>query len=214
MKNEISQATIERLPLYLRTLGFAEKDGMDIISSDEFGRRLDITPEQIRKDLASFGQFGKKGVGYYVSELKNRIANILGLENHWNFAIVGLGHLGSALANYRNFVELGFNLVALFDNDKEIIGTTLNGIKVSDVSELKDLIAEREIHIVIIAVPALEAQNIIDVLVESEVRGVWNFSPIKLRMPAPKYIVNADLSVGLTSLSYYLSKDAANVSIK
>ena len=214
MKNEISQATIERLPLYLRTLGFAEKDGMDIISSDEFGRRLDITPEQIRKDLASFGQFGKKGVGYYVSELKNRIANILGLENHWNFAIVGLGHLGSALANYRNFVELGFNLVALFDNDKEIIGTTLNGIKVSDVSELKDLITEREIHIVIIAVPALEAQNIIDVLVESEVRGVWNFSPIKLRMPAPKYIVNADLSVGLTSLSYYLSKDAANVSIK
>ena len=104
--------------------------------------------------------------------------------------------------------------MALFDNDKEIIGTTLNGIKVSDVSELKDLIAEREIHIVIIAVPALEAQNIIDVLVESEVRGVWNFSPIKLRMPAPKYIVNADLSVGLTSLSYYLSKDAANVSIK
>ena len=207
MRNEISQATIERLPLYFRTLSFAEKDGMDIISSDEFGRRLDITPEQIRKDLASFGQFGKKGVGYYVSELKNRIANILGLENHWNFAIVGIGHLGGALANYRNFIELGFNLVALFDNDKEIIGTTVNGVEVSNIDDLKQIVDERDVHIAILTVPATEAQNILDVLLESKVRGIWNFSPIKLLVPRTKHIVNQDLSVGLSSLSYYLAKD-------
>ena len=213
MKNDISQATIQRLPLYLRTLGFAEKDGMEIISSDEFGRRLDITPEQIRKDLASFGQFGKKGVGYYVSELKKRIANILGLENHWNFAIVGLGHLGCALANYKNFIALGFNLVALFDNDPEIIGTTINGVKVSDVADLKQIAEERNINIVILSVPALEAQNILDVLIESQVLGIWNFSPIKLQVPKPMHIVNEDLSVGLSSISYYLSRDIAKGSL-
>ncbi|MBQ9478160.1 MAG: redox-sensing transcriptional repressor Rex [Selenomonadaceae bacterium] len=206
MKNEISQATIGRLPLYFRTLNFAEKDGMDIISSDEFGRRLDITPEQIRKDLASFGQFGKKGVGYYVSELKNRIGNILGLENHWNFAIVGVGHLGSALANYKNFITLGFNLVALFDTDKSVVGTTINGIKVQGIDVLKEVVAERKIQIAIITVPVSEAQNVTDLLIESEVRGIWNFSPIKLSVPKPMYIVNEDLSIGLSSLSYHLAR--------
>ena len=122
----ISKATIDRLPLYYRTLRLAQDDGMDIISSDELGRRLELTPEQIRKDLALFGQFGKKGVGYYVNELKFNVGKILGLDNHWNIAIVGIGHLGVALANYQNFIALGFNLVALFDNDPNIIGKTVN----------------------------------------------------------------------------------------
>ena len=99
--NAISKATIDRLPLYFRTLRLLQDEGRDIISSDELGRRLGITPEQIRKDLASFGQFGKKGVGYYVNELKRNIGGILGLDNHWNIAIVGIGHLGVALANYQ-----------------------------------------------------------------------------------------------------------------
>ena len=102
----ISKATIDRLPLYYRTLRLAQDDGMDIISSDELGRRLELTPEQIRKDLALFGQFGKKGVGYYVNELKFNVGKILGLDNHWNIAIVGIGHLGVALANYQNFIAL------------------------------------------------------------------------------------------------------------
>ena len=206
MKNEISQATIGRLPLYFRTLNFAEKDGMDIISSDEFGRRLDITPEQIRKDLASFGQFGKKGVGYYVSDLKDKIGNILGLENHWNFTIVGIGHLGSALANYKNFITLGFNLAALFDIDKDMIGKKVNGLEILSIDKLKKVVAERNIQIAIITVPVSEAQNITDLLIESEVRGIWNFAPIKLSVPKPMYIVNEDLSVGLSSLSYHLAR--------
>ena len=128
--NAISKATIDRLPLYFRTLRLLQDEGRDIISSDELGRRLGITPEQIRKDLASFGQFGKKGVGYYVNELKRNIGGILGLDNHWNIAIVGIGHLGVALANYQNFVTLGFNLVALFDQDPNVIGRTVNHVKV------------------------------------------------------------------------------------
>lgn len=97
----ISKATIDRLPLYFRTLRLAQDEGIDIISSDELGRRLTITPEQIRKDLASFGQFGKKGVGYYVNELKRNVGEILGLNNHWNIAVIGIGHLGQLLRTTR-----------------------------------------------------------------------------------------------------------------
>lgn len=112
----ISKATIDRLPLYFRTLRLAQEEGAAIISSEELGKRLGITPEQIRKDLASFGQFGKKGVGYFVGELKRNVGEILGLNNQWNLAVVGIGHLGAALANYQNFISLGFQMQALFDN--------------------------------------------------------------------------------------------------
>ena len=135
----ISKATIDRLPLYFRTLRLAQDEGIDIISSDELGRRLSITPEQIRKDLAAFGQFGKKGVGYYVNELKRRVGEILGLDQHWNIAIIGIGHLGVALANYQNFTALGFNLVALFDQDPKLIGTTVNHLPVSHISDIDDI---------------------------------------------------------------------------
>ena len=105
----ISKATIDRLPLYFRTLKLSQEEGIEIISSEELGNRLGVTPEQIRKDLASFGQFGKKGVGYYVRELLRNIGEILGLHHNWNIAVVGMGHLGWALAHYKNFSSLGQN---------------------------------------------------------------------------------------------------------
>lgn len=202
----ISKATIDRLPLYFRTLRLAQDEGIDIISSEELGRRLGITPEQIRKDLASFGQFGKKGVGYYVNELKRNVGEILGLTNHWNIAVVGIGHLGAALANYQNFVTLGFNLVALFDRDPNVIGTTVNHVKVDDIRNIKQIVKERNIQIGIIAVPAAFAQGIADKLVESGVKGIWNFAPIKMEVPESMHIVNEDLSVGLSSLSYHITR--------
>jgi redox-sensing transcriptional repressor len=202
----ISKATIDRLPLYFRTLRLAQDEGIDIISSDELGRRLGITPEQIRKDLASFGQFGKKGVGYYVNELKRNVGEILGLDNHWNIAVIGIGHLGAALANYQNFVTLGFNLVALFDQDPGVIGSTVNHVKVEDIMNLDEIIKERNIHIGIIAVPAAFAQGVADKLVAAGVRGIWNFAPIKMKVPDFMHIVNEDLSVGLSSLSYHITR--------
>jgi len=202
----ISKATIDRLPLYFRTLRLAQDEGIDIISSDELGRRLGITPEQIRKDLASFGQFGKKGVGYYVNELKRNVGEILGLDNHWNIAVIGIGHLGAALANYQNFVTLGFNLVALFDQDPVVIGSTVNHVKVEDIINLDEIIKERNIHIGIIAVPAAFAQGVADKLVAAGVRGIWNFAPIKMKVPDFMHIVNEDLSVGLSSLSYHITR--------
>ena len=184
----------------------AQDEGIDIISSDELGRRLGITPEQIRKDLASFGQFGKKGVGYYVNELKRNVGEILGLNNHWNIAVVGIGHLGAALANYQNFVTLGFNLVALFDQDPNVIGRTVNHVKVEDIRNIKQIVKERNIQIGIIAVPAAFAQGVADKLVESGVKGIWNFAPIKMEVPESMHIVNEDLYIGLSSLSYHITR--------
>ena len=201
----ISKATIDRLPLYYRTLRLAQDDGMDIISSDELGRRLELTPEQIRKDLALFGQFGKKGVGYYVNELKFNVGKILGLDNHWNIAIIGIGHLGVALANYQNFIALGFNLVALFDNDPNIIGKTVNHVKVKSIDELQSCAKNLKIDIGVIAVPAQFAQQVADKLVKANIKVIWNFAPVKMRVPEDVKIVNEDLSVGLSRLSYYIT---------
>lgn len=201
----ISKATIDRLPLYYRTLRLAQDDGMDIISSDELGRRLELTPEQIRKDLALFGQFGKKGVGYYVNELKFNVGKILGLDNHWNIAIVGIGHLGVALANYQNFIALGFNLVALFDNDPNVIGKTVNHVKVKSIDDLPEYAKKLKIDIGVIAVPAQFAQQVADKLVKANIKGIWNFAPVKMRVPEDVKIVNEDLSVGLSRLSYYIT---------
>ena len=202
----ISKATIDRLPLYFRTLRLAQDEGIDVISSEELGRRLGITPEQIRKDLASFGQFGKKGVGYYVNELKRNVGSILGLDHHWNIAVVGIGHLGAALANYQNFVTLGFRLVALFDQDPKVIGTVQNHVKVEDISDLPRIVRDHHVDIGIIAVPAAFAQDVADRLVAAGVKGIWNFAPIKMQVPDSMHIVNEDLSVGLSRLSYHITR--------
>lgn len=207
MKKIISQATIDRLPLYFRTLRLVEEENYKIISSDELGKRLDITPEQIRKDLATFGQFGRKGIGYDIQTLKNSIANILGLNNHWRLAIVGVGHLGGALANYGNFATVGFSVVALFDRDKKVIGSVVNGLEVADVADMNELVEAYAVDIGVITVPASEAQNVAEKLVFAGVKGIWNFAPIKLSLPADFPVVNQDLSVGLSALSYHMSQE-------
>lgn len=207
MKKTISQATIDRLPLYFRTLRLVEDEQIPIISSDELGRRLDITPEQIRKDLATFGQFGRKGIGYDVHELKERISNILGLHNHWRLAIVGIGHLGGALANYVNFASLGFTVAALLDINTAIIGTQVNGLIVDDAARMNEVVAAKAIDIGVVTVPAAEAQNVADLMVAAGIKGIWNFAPIKLTVPSTVPLVNEDLSIGLSALSYHMSQE-------
>ena len=201
----ISKATVDRLPRYYRCLRQLTDEGVEIASSEELGRRLAINPEQIRKDLAFFGQFGKKGVGYYVAELKESIGNILGLDQHWNVAIIGMGHLGAALANYQGIARLGFHLVAIFDVNPVVIGTRVGERRVEDIAYLAEIIAERDVQIGVIAVPAAHAQDVADQLVAAGIRGIWNFAPVKLQVPPNVPFVSEDLSVGLSSLSYYLT---------
>ena len=202
----ISKATIDRLPLYFRTLKLSQEEGIEIISSEELGNRLGVTPEQIRKDLASFGQFGKKGVGYYVRELLRNIGEILGLHHKWNIAVVGMGHLGWALAHYKNFSSLGFNMAALLDVAPERIGMVVNGVTIEHADQLEEIVRQRQIQIAIIAVPAEHAQLMVDRLVAAGVKGIWNFAPRKIEVPRQVSLINEDLSVGLSSLSYYLTR--------
>ena len=201
----ISKATVDRLPRYYRCLRQMTDEGVEIASSEELGRRLAINPEQIRKDLAFFGQFVKKGVGYYVTELKESIGSILGLDQHWNVAIIGMGHLGAALANYQGIARLGFRLAAIFDANPVVIGTRVGERRVEDITYLAEIIAERDIRIGVIAVPAAAAQEVADKLVAAGIRGIWNFAPVSLQVPPHIPFVSEDLSVGLSSLSYYLS---------
>ena len=202
----ISRATVDRLPLYFRTLRLIKSEGSDIVSSEELGRRIGVTPEQIRKDLAGFGAFGKKGVGYHVAELLNNIGVILGIDRRWNIGIVGIGHLGWALANYRNFASMGFHLSALFDQNPALVGQVINGVEVLAVSDMETTIADRNIQIGVITVPAPEAQSVADRMVAAGVHGIWNFAPVRIRVPETVQLVSEDLSVGLTTLSYHLRR--------
>jgi len=202
----ISRATVDRLPLYFRTLKLSQEEGLEIISSDELGRKIGVTPEQIRKDLSAFGEFGKKGVGYYVQELMRNIGEILGLNRNWNIAIVGVGHMGWALANYSNFSSQGFQIRAIFDIDDDKIGRYINEVEIFHIDNMKEIIQKCDIQIGIITVPVAYAQDTANRLVEAGVKGIWNFAPMKINVPANIYVVSEDLSIGLSSISYYLSR--------
>ncbi len=204
----ISKATIDRLPLYYRALKLSQEEGIEIISSDELGRKIGVTPEQIRKDLSAFGEFGKKGVGYYVRELMRNIGEILGLNRKWNIAIAGVGHLGWALANYANFSPQGFQLQAIFDIDPDKIGRYINEIEIFHIDRIPEIVAARNIQIGIVTVPAEYAQEIAASYIEAGIKGIWNFAPIKLDVPTNVHVVSEDLSIGLSSMSYYLSRQS------
>ena len=210
----ISKATVDRLPRYYRCLRQLTDEGVEIASSEELGRRLAINPEQIRKDLAFFGQFGKKGVGYYVTELKESIGNILGLDQHWNVAIIGMGHLGAALANYQGIARLGFHLVAIFDVNPVVIGTRVGERRVEDIAYLAEIIAERDVQIGVIAVPAAHAQDVADQLVAAGIRGIWNFAPLDLDVPEHVAVENVHLSDSLHTLSFMIRSNELEESDK
>ena len=185
----------------------SQEAGKEIISSEELGKTLNVTPEQIRKDLASFGQFGKKGVGYFVRELTRNLGEILGLQYHFNIAIVGVGHLGAALANYQNISSLGFRIVALFDSDPKLKGKIINGVEVESISSLAQSVKEKNVNIGIIAVPVAYAQMVADQLVAGGVNGIWNFAPVRINVPSDVQIIYEDLSIGLSSLSYHIARN-------
>ncbi len=204
-KKAISDAVIERLPLYYRDLLLLQDAGIDIISSEKLGERLGVTPEQIRKDLTCFGAFGKKGVGYYVSELCQQIVEIIGLQQHWKIGIAGIGHLGWALANYKTFGRLGFRTMGLFDVDHRIIGQNVGGVEVTPISEMGDVIRKEGIQIGIITVPAAVAQQVADQMVDAGIKGILSFAPLRLNVPDHIFVFREDLSIGLSRISYYLT---------
>ena len=204
--NEISRFTIDRLPVYFRELRILYREGQEIISSEKLGLRVGVNPVQIRKDLADFGEFGKKGLGYDIKDLIHNISKILGLYKELNIAIIGAGHLGRALACNKKIASMAFNLMAIFDVDDAKIGKSVNGIKINDINQINTIIKERNIDIAVITTPESVAQKVTDMAIKAGIQGVWNFAPVNLRVSDDIYLVNEDLSVGLASLYYYISK--------
>ena len=206
----MSKAKIDRLSLYCRELKLAKLEGIEIISSEKLGKRIGISPEKIRKDLATFGELGKKGVGYVVHDLWRNTNNALGLHKRRNVAIIGAGYLGCALAKNLKFTSQTFGLSAIFDADPAKIGRRINGLEVVNTAFLEDKIRDLNIDIAVITTPAETAQKITDRIVRARVKGIWNFAPVRLVVPEQIAIVNEDLSMGLSNLSYFMTNKEDN----
>ena len=202
---KISESTIHRLSIYYRALVALEKERYATISSKELAKREKLTPAQVRKDLSFFGSFGTRGLGYPVVELKNRIAEIMGLNRLWNVALIGVGNIGSALAQYKEFAKQGFNIKLIFDNDQRKIGSNHKGITVADARNMRKLLVAEKIDVVIIAVPAPFAQAVCDEVVASGIKAIMNFAPINLKVPDDIVLRNQNMCIELEHLSFSLT---------
>jgi len=203
--NAVPEVVVDRLPRYLRALAQLESSGIDVISSQQLGKLLQVTPAQIRKDLSYFGRFGKQGRGYSISHLLERLRNILGLDQTWNVAVVGVGRLGRSIISYPGFEPEGFRVVCAFDSDPAVVGQVAGGLIVHNFADYA-VVAEREsVQIAIVAVPAAVAQTVIDELVGAGVKSILNYAPKSALTPADVRIRNVDPVVSLQSMTYYLS---------
>ena len=198
----VPKAVVNRLSLYLRELQQLTRAGLETTSSTRLGELLGLTGAQIRKDLAYFGQFGYPGIGYRCHELIDQIRNILGTSHTWPVALVGVGNLGRALLRYKGFSLRGFEVMAVFDVDHNVVGSEVEGIPVFHVDELADVMRQRQIRLAIVAVPAAAAQKAADRLVEAGVEGILNFAPVTLSLPANVTTVGVDLAIELEQLSF------------
>lgn len=202
---KIPEATVTRLSIYSRFLKRLDKKGVTTVSSGEIAEGVGVSPAQVRKDLAYFGEFGTRGVGYNVKDLIRYTVKILGLTEPWNLILVGAGNMGSALVTYREFKDRGFNIVAVFDNDLTKIGKNIAGVKVQPLEEMPEVIKEKNVRIGIIAVPARAAQEVADLFVKNGIAGILNFAPIALNVPEGIEVRNVDLSVKLEILTFNLT---------
>ncbi|SFL62573.1 redox-sensing transcriptional repressor Rex [Halanaerobium salsuginis] len=208
MKNRenIPRATIERLPLYYRCLDKMDTfEEVEVVSSKDLGGKLDIPSTQVRKDLSYYGEFGRRGVGYNVNELKRSVGKILGVDRTWEAILVGAGNLGRALVNYGSFAMMGFKITNVFDNDLNKIGNVINTLEVKSIQELPKVVQKNEIKLGVISVPAEAAQEVADEMVDAGVKAIWNFAPTRLYVPDGIEVRNEDLAVGIVSLIYHLS---------
>ena len=203
---KIPEMTIRRLSIYTRCLLQLEEDDVKTISAQELAERFNLNSAQVRKDLAYFGEFGVRGIGYYVSGLKAELQRILGLDREWPVALVGLGNLGSALFHYKGFSRQGFRIAIVFDDDPAKAGREIGGVPIVSTRDVAREVKARAIQIAVIAVPADAAQGVADQLVAAGIKAVLNFAPARLRVPKDARLKNVDLSIELETLSFYLAQ--------
>jgi len=208
-ERSIPEATVARLPLYLRSLVDMTERNMQTVSSEELASAAGVNSAKVRKDLSYLGSYGTRGVGYDVEYLIYQISRELGLTQDWNCAIVGIGNLGRALANYRGFGARGFRVVALIDADAAKIGEKVDDLAIEDFEDLERIVKERAVSIGIVATPAPSAQEAADRLVAAGVKSVLNFAPTVIQVPDDVSLRKVDLSIELQILSFYEQRKSA-----
>ena len=206
-EKNISMAVIRRLPKYHRYLGDLLDKDVQRISSKELSEIIGFTASQIRQDLNNFGGFGQQGYGYNVEALHNEIGNILGLNKVYNAVLIGAGNLGQAIANYAGFRKAGFKIKALFDANPRMIGLKIRDFEVLDSDSLEAFVEENNIDIAILCIPKNGAQDTVDRLVKSGIKGIWNFAPIDLEVPNGVIVENVNLTESLFTLSYLMKEN-------
>jgi len=209
---KIPEATIRRLSRYSRCLEEMELSGEKVVSSAQLASKCMVNAAQVRKDLAYFGEFGIRGVGYYVKDLLNDIKRILGLNKEWRMALIGVGNLGSALLAYKDFLKQNYNIVAAFDIDPpKVIGRISEKlgkpVEVLHISRIKEVVKERKIEIGLITAPPSEAQSVADLLVEAGIKGILNFAPAQIVVPEGFVVKNVFFTTILDNLAYLLSNN-------
>jgi redox-sensing transcriptional repressor len=205
--DQVSELTTNRLSVYLRCLNALDGAGVRTISSQALAEQFHLNAAQIRKDLAYFGEFGVRGVGYYVRDLKRHLRQILGLDKKLRVAIMGAGNLGLALADYPGFRQEGFEISALFDTLSTKVGQeSRGGVPIHDIHDLKKIARRDAVSIAVIAVPAASAQHVINLVVASGIKAILNFSPGAWEVPPDVKLKSVDLTVSLESLSFYLAR--------
>jgi redox-sensing transcriptional repressor len=200
----IPDIVIGRLPIYLRALTRLAQEGQSITSSHELGQRLGISSAQIRKDLSHFGGFGKQGTGYQIEYLQERLREVLNIGREWEVALVGMGDLGKAVANYRGFADRGFHISCLFDASPEKVGQRVGEYEILPMTNLKSELEARNIRLAMLSVPAKFAQDVADQLVDAGVRGILNYAPINLSVPPNVQVQYIDPVVHLQRMTFYL----------
>jgi len=198
---------IRRLPLYARSLRYLLDEGIQFVSSQELGERINVTASQIRKDLSFFGEFGKQGIGYDVAKLLTHIEHILGLSQDWPMVLVGVGHLGQAIVHYEGFYTKGVKLVAIFDNDPAKLGQHIGEFPVLSQEHISPVVQTHSVKMAIVAVPAPQAQSVTDSLVEAGVRAILCYAPVILQVPDGIYVRYIDPITALHSMTYYLARE-------
>lgn len=208
MPLEIPEVVIDRLPVYFRLLSRIADEGRTVISSQELGDELDVTPAQIRKDLSYFGRFGKQGRGYSVQRLLEELRLILGLDRRWSIVVVGIGRLGRAVASYPGFQGQGFDIAGRYDANPELIGSEVDGDIVRDVAQLEEDLRLKPADIGIVTVTAPHAQEVVDVLTRGGVRAILNYTPTRVQIPAGVELKNINPVLFLQSMTYHLKRRA------
>lgn len=201
---QVPDVVIQRLPLYLRALGHLAERGRRVVSSKELGEGLGASSAQIRKDLSYFGEFGKQGLGYEVSFLREQLERILHVDQERKIVIVGAGALGHALVNYRTFGDRRYTVVGAFDNDPAKIGQPIGNLVVQTMAEMAQVVQEHQVEIGILAIPADAAQAVAEELVACGAKALLSYAPIHLTLPASVRVAYLDPVASLQSMSYYL----------